>query len=78
MTPQETVPDLPVDVWKSLAEMWVGESLLQGGGTECSNTCKGSFEGGHHYLYYLCHSLAPGKQQEGTQLHPSTENWIKI
>ena len=31
------------------------------GGTECSSTCMGSFEGGHHYLHYLHHSLAPGK-----------------
>ena len=27
------------------------------GGTECSSTCMGPFEGGHHYLHYLHHSL---------------------
>ena len=27
------------------------------GGTDCSSTCMGSFEGGCHYLYYLHHSL---------------------
>ena len=26
------------------------------GGTECSSTCKGCFEGGHYYLHYLHHS----------------------
>ena len=31
------------------------------GGTECGRTCPGSFEGGHHYLHHLHHSLAPGK-----------------
>ena len=31
----------------------------------------------HHYLHYLHHSLAPENNREGTQLHPSTENWIK-
>ena len=30
------------------------------GGTECSSTCMGSFEGGCHYLHYFHHSLAPG------------------
>ena len=30
------------------------------GGTECSSTCMGSFEGGRHYLHYFHHSLAPG------------------
>ena len=32
-------------------------------------------EGGHHYLNYLHHSLV--NSREVTQLHPSTENWIK-
>ena len=31
------------------------------GGSECSSTCVGSFEGGPNYLHYLHHSLAPGK-----------------
>ena len=30
------------------------------GGTECSSTCMGSFEGGRHYVHYLHYSLAPG------------------
>ena len=30
--PQETEPDLPVNVWESLAEVWVDSGLLQGQG----------------------------------------------
>ena len=40
------------------------------GGTECSSTCIGCFEGGHHYLHYLHHSLAPHKQQGGNTAPP--------
>ena len=36
----------------------------------------GPFEGGHHYLHYLHHSLASG-QTTGREHSPSTENWIK-
>ena len=32
VTPQEIDPDLPVSVWESLAEVWVGSGLLQGQG----------------------------------------------
>ena len=32
MTPQETNPDLPVNVQESPAEAWVGGGLLQGQG----------------------------------------------
>ena len=46
--------------------------------TECPGVfCVGSgpgispFEGGHHYPYHRSNYL------EGTQSHPSTENWIK-
>ena len=48
--PQETDPDLPVSVQESPEEVWVG-------GTECNSTCKGSFEGGHHFLHYLHHRV---------------------
>ena len=47
------------------------------GGMDCGSTCMGSFEGGHHYLHYLHHSLAQVNSREGTQLHPSTEHWIE-
>ena len=32
VTPQETVLDLPVGFWESLAKPWVGGGLLQGWG----------------------------------------------
>ena len=60
-------------MWKLGAE----GACCRAGGTECSSACMGSFEGGGHYLHYLHHSLAPVKSRDGTQLHPSTENWIK-
>ena len=50
MTPQDTVPDLPVSVQESPAEVWVGDGLLQSWGTMYSSACMGNFEGGHHYL----------------------------
>ena len=50
--------------------LWVPRSLQQRhesavacyrvGSIECSSVCRGSFEGGHHYLHYLLHSLASG------------------
>ena len=70
MTPQETDPDLPGSVQESPAEAWVGGGLLQGWGTECSSACMGPFEGGHHYLHYLHHSLGPDKEQGGNKAPP--------
>ena len=58
---QETDPDLPVSVQVSPAEAWVSVACCRVGGTECRSVCMGLFEGGHHYLHYLHHSLAPGK-----------------
>ena len=52
-------------------------ACCRAGDRECSSTGMGSFEGGPHYLHYLHHSLASGNGREGTQLHPSTESWIK-
>ena len=61
MTPQETDPGLPVGVQASPVEAWVGGGLLQGWGTERSSAGMGPFEGGHHYLHYLCYNLASGQ-----------------
>ena len=47
------------------------------GGTQCSSPCMGSFEGGHHYLHTSTMLWPQVNSREGTQLHPSTENWIK-
>ena len=55
VTPQETDQDLLGSDQESPTEVWVG------GGTECSSTCMGPFEGTRHYLHYFHHSLAPGK-----------------
>ena len=57
VTPQETVRDLPVDVWESQVECGSVAACCTVGDTECSSSCMGSFEGGHHYLHYLHHSL---------------------
>ena len=64
VTPQETDPDFSMSVQKSPAEAWVSSGLLQGGGTECISTCMGPFEGGHHHLHYLHHSLVSGQAAE--------------
>ena len=86
MTPQETDPDLSVSVQKSLAEAWVGGGLLQVGGTECSSACKGPFfffpcmgpfEGGHHCIHYLHHSLASG-QITGREHGPTHQQKIGL
>ena len=47
------------------------------GGTECSSACMGPFEGGHHYLHCLHLVWSRVNNGDGTQLQPSTENWIK-
>ena len=49
VTPQEIDPDLPVSVWESLAEVWVGSGLPQGRGTEYNSAGISPFEGGCHY-----------------------------
>ena len=59
--PQETDPDLPRSVQGSPAEAWIGGGLLQGWGHWGSSAYMGPFEGGHHFLHYLHHSLGPGK-----------------
>ena len=39
-------------------------------GNECCSSCMGTFEEVHHYLHYIHHSLAPGKQQRGNTAPP--------
>ena len=77
MTPQETDPDLPVSVLASLAEAWFGGGLLQGWGTECGSGCMGPFEGVHHYLHYLHHSLTSG-QTTGKEHSPAHQQKIAL
>ena len=78
--PQKTDPDC----------LWVSRSLQQRcgsgvaccrvGDTKCSSVCMDPFAGGRHYIHYLHDSLVSGlmsNNREGTQPHPSTENWTK-
>ena len=53
----ETDPDLHVSVQESPVEAWL-VACHRFGGTACNSACMGPFEGVHHYLNYLHHSLA--------------------
>ena len=53
-----------VSVQESLAEAWVSGGLLRAGDTESSSACMRPFEGGHHYLHYLHHTLASDQMIE--------------
>ena len=44
-------------------------------GTEWGSSCSGSFQGGHHHLHYLHHSLAPDQE---TGCVPSPAHQQKI
>ena len=61
MTPQETDLDMPKSVQEYPVEVIVPGGLLQGLGGECISGYMEPFEGGHHYLHYLPHSLASGQ-----------------
>ena len=47
------------------------------GGTECNSECMGPFEGGHHYLHYLHHSLVSG-QTTGREHSPAHQQKIGL
>ena len=47
------------------------------GGTECSSVCMGPFEGGHHYLHYLHHSLVSGAAQLVKNPPAMWETWVR-
>ena len=69
-------PRLACSVQESPVEAWAGGALCRVGGTECSSTCMGSFEGSHHYFITSTIVWSQVISREGMQLHPSTENWI--
>ena len=77
MTPQGTDPDLPVGVRESPAEVWVGAGLLQGQGQECSSASRDLLR--EVAIIFISSTIVwlQVNSREGTQLHPSTENWIK-
>ena len=51
-------------LWVSRSLWWRHElavACCRVRGTECGSACMGHFEGGHHYLHYLHHSLVSGQ-----------------
>ena len=70
VTSQKTEPNLPVSVQESLAEAWVASGLPQGWGTEYNSP--GSYRVCCHKSFWRRPNY-----KEGTQPHPSAENWIK-
>ena len=85
VTPQETEPDLPVCAWESVAEAWVDSGLLQGQGHWLYQSWEAQ-HGSWHKSFWRRSPLPPlplpkfGLRpiyREGTQPHPSAENWTK-
>ena len=72
VTPQETDPDLPMNVQESVAE-----ACCRAGGTDCISAHMGPFEGGHHYLHYFHHSLA-SDQITGREHSPTPQQKIGL
>ena len=77
VTSQETDPVLPVSVQESAAEGWVGSGLRQGWGHRVWQCVHRTFEGGHHHLHYLHHSLASG-QRTGREHSPAHQQKIGL
>ena len=77
MTPQETDPDLPVSGQESLADAWVGGGLLQVGALSVAVPVWGLLK--EVAIIFSTSTIVwpQVNNREGTQLHPSTENWIK-
>ena len=67
-------------LWMSRSLRWrhgLGVPSCRVGVTMCCSTCMGSFEGVSHYLHTSTTLWPQVNSREGTQLHTSTENWIK-
>ena len=76
MTPQETDPGSPVSVQESPTESWVSGGLLQGWGLPVAVHAWDVLK----EVTSIITSTIVWPQvnsREGTQLYPSTENWIK-
>ena len=68
VTPQETDPDLPVSIQESPAEAWVGGVAVHAWDLLKEVTI----------MFITSTIVWPQVNcREGTQLHPSTENWLK-
>ena len=55
----------------------LGQRWPAAGVTECGSACMGPFEGVPHIFIAFTIVWPQVKIREGTQPHPSTENWIK-
>ena len=77
MTPQETDPDLPVSVQESPAEAWVGGGLLQGWALSVAVPAWDLLK--EVVIIFITSTIVwpQVNNREGTQPHPSTENWIE-
>ena len=67
-------------LWVSRSLQWRHGSVVacgRVGSTECSSACIEPFEGGHHYLHYLHHSLA-SSQTTGRGHSPSHQQKIEL
>ena len=74
--PTRDWPDLPVSrhPWRRCGSV---VACCRVGGTACSSACRGPFEGGHHYLHYLHHSLASAQitGREHSSAHQLKIGW---
>ena len=70
----QTCPGVSKSLWQMRGSV-VG--CCRVGGTECSSTCMGPFEGGRHYLHYLHHSLA-SSQTTGKEHSPAHQQKIEL
>ena len=77
MTLEETDADLPGSVQEFPVEAWVGSGLLQGRGSKGGSACMGLLK--EVTIIFITSTIIwlQVNNREGTQLHSSTENWIK-
>ena len=74
VTLQKTDQDLAMSLWWRYGLVVACCGI---GGSKCSSACMGPFEGGHHYLHYLHHSLASG-QTTGREHSPAHQQKIGL
>ena len=76
-TPQGTDPGLPAGVQESLAEAWVDSVLLARSGALRAVVPACNLWKEEAIIFITSTLVWFSQQQGGTQLRPSTENWIK-
>ena len=79
MTPQETEPDFPGSIQESPVEEWISGGLLQGWLGALSVAVHAWDLLKEVTIRFITSTIVwpQVNSKEGTQLHPSTENWIK-